>query len=787
MSSIYPKQKLSSTDKTKREGTNKTWGEVNVDYFIDQISINSDHEEMIRLYRTSSSELDRTDYNYILNPFNTSIDRYTKFSAKLRNFDIITPIIELFVGEFGKRLQNYQVVSTNPDAQSKYEKELGVVLKNYYAQLAINGLNAAGVQTGQESKDVPSREQIVQEFDRSYTDNHVITGNEILDFIKYSENVDEKYILMYYDWLIVGRVISYKEVRHNDVSLEHVDPLECYFPKNKQSPFIEDGDWFVRRQTVTPNYVIDKFHEQLSDTDIEHLDRLNVNKDYQLQPRGYTWLPTAYIGNEMDKRKYTLHDTMFGVSLYHVVWRSFKQVGVLYTKNPIGEIEEIPVDDTYTLNKKNGDIKIDWEWITEIWEGWKVWDTTLGHIYLDVRPLPYDRADLNNESEVKLPYNGRYTVTKDGKVQSLAKTGYPYQILYNIVHYQMERMINRNMDKVTVMPIGMIPKGREGWDEEKFMYHSRATGFLFVDEASPNALASLQALKVMDMSLGNFISESRELLMGLKSDWWEAIGMNRQRFGDTKASDGKGITEQAIFRSAIISEELNRKFEKFQELDYNGLLDLSKIAYLDGKKAKYINSEEREAFLQMNADDVIHHTGTSYKVFVKNSSKENQKLEDLKKYMFSYSQNAGSSAVFMEALDLANFTKGKEVITKLEAREQQMKESLDREKNDTLAKVEGAKRESEAADRDMRRYEADMKYRSVIDAAEIKAGMNGANDNDDTSQVNPVQEREQERKDKELNHKINVDNKKLEQGDKKLAIDSKVASNNIRKSNNNNQ
>ena len=789
MSSIYPKQKLSLKAKLAASTKDKkSWGEENVDYFIDQISINSDHDEMLRLYRVMSSELDRSDYNYVLNPYNTTIEKYTKFSAKLRNYDIISPIIELFVGEFGKRLKNYQVVGTNPDSESKYQKELGQVLKMYYAQAAINGLNQAGVQTGQPTVEQPPVEEIAEKFDRTYNDNHVITGNEILDYIKYAEDVDEKYIIMYYDWLIAGRVISYKDVNHNDVHLEAVDPLEAYFPKNRQFPFIEDGDWFVRRQNVTPNQILDKFHDRLSEDNVTALDELNRNKDYSLQSKGYTWLPTAYIGSEADKRQYSLQDDMFGVALYHTVWRSFQKVGILHRQNEIGEIEEHEIDDTYKLDKAAGDIKIEWEWITQVWEGWKINEPTIGDIYIDVRPLPYDRADLNNESEQKLPYNGRYSVTKEGEIISLAKTGYPYQILYNVVQYQTDRMINRNMDKVLIMPIGLLPKDKEGWDEEKAIYHSRATGFLFIDETSPTAALALQGVKVLDMSLNNFINQSRELLMGLKGDWWEAIGMNRQRFGDTKASDGKGVTEQAIFRSAIISEEINRKFEKFQEKDFDGLLDLSKIAFLDGKKAKYINSEEREAFLNMNADDVIHHANTGYKVFVKNSIKENTKLEEVKQYMFSYAQNAGSSAVFMEALDLTNFTKGKEVIRKLEEREKQINEGLQRQQMESAERVEGDKRASEQLDREELRYKTDMDYRKTIDAAEIKANVVGENDADVTSAIDPVAERDQDRKDKELNHKIKVEDKGLRLEEKKLQIDNKVATATIKEkqSNNNN-
>jgi len=800
MSGIYPKQKISSKEKYKIYSTNgqtaslegKTWGEVNVDYFIDQIVLNDDYEEMLRLYRLDNSELDKSDYNHVLNPFNTDVEKYTKFSAKLKNFDIITPIIELYVGEYGKRLKNFEAVGTNPQAESIYEKKLSDGLRNLHAQTAINGLNAAGVETGQPSKEQPSVEQFKAEFKRTYSDNHIITGNEILDYIKYNEDLDEKYIKMYYDWCKVGRVISYKDVIHNDVNLEHVDPLECYFPKNSKSPFVEDGDWFIRKQRVSPNYILDRYHDKLSDAEVEALDSLNRDKGDFAENTGYTWMPTAYITNDTDKKLYSITgDNDNNVDLIHVVWRSFQKVGILYRTNPIGEVEEIEVDDTYKLDKEAGDIDIDWGWITELWEGEKVEDSAIEDIYINVRPIPYDRADLNNSSEQKLPYNGRYSVTKSGEIKSISKIGFPYQILYNIVYYQTERMINRNMDKVLLMPLGLLPKDKEGWDEEKALYHSRATGFLFTDETSPNFALGLQGVKVLDMSLTNFINQSRELLLGIKGDWWEAVGMNRQRFGDTKASDGKGVTEQAIFRSAIISEELNRKFEKFQEKDYDGLLDISKIAFLDGKKAKYINSAEREMFLNMNADDVINHTNTSYNVFIKNSIKEEKKLAELQQYMFSYAQNSGSSTVFMEALDMSNFTKGKEVIRKLEDNERQMNESLQKQQMESASAVEGAKRESEQADRDVKIYEADKKAENAVEVALIKEGIDSDSNNTDQDGIDDNMEtgfeaRDQDRKDRELEHKMSTDNKKVNLETKKVKIQEKLANSTISSNKNKN-
>src|SRR5690606_39712207 len=104
-----------------------------------------------------------------------------------------------------------------------------------------------------------------------------------------------------------------------------------------------------------------------------------------------------------------------------------------------------------------------------------------------------------------------------------------------------------------------------GSNEENFFYYANANSMMFIDETSPTASLALQGIKVLDMSLANYARDMIEIMTTIKNEWWEKIGMNRQRFGDVKASDGKGNTEQAIFRSSVISENLSRRFEKLEE------------------------------------------------------------------------------------------------------------------------------------------------------------------------------------------------------------------------------
>lgn len=760
---VYPRQKISTAAKNTRDKvTGKTPAEATIDYFIDESIVNSNREEILSFYRLTEDVIDEKDYNYVLNPFNTTIDRYKRFGSVLRNFDIISPVINLYAGEFSQRFKNVQVLDSNPTDDNDYKEGLNKLIKQYYSQKNINELNALGLQTGHESKEQGTLEEVTNEYNRGFDANRVITGQEVLDYLYYDQDLEDKYQDGYIDWLKAGMVVTYKGVSNNDIDFEIVPPWEITTFKNSRSNFIEDNDWIVRRQVWTPNQILDKWHGQLTDEEVKWLEEEAINGTNS-GAVGYVHMPTAYISSDADYSKYSILNEVQGIEVYHVQHHSFQKVGILTYENDLGQISTADVDDTYVLNESAGDISIEWEYISEVREGWRIGEKYRA-IYKDVRPLPYNRMELNNKSVQKLSYNGRINKSVTGKPISIVSAGRSYQIIFNILHYQFEKIINKNKEKIMVIPQGLIPKGVGGWDEEKSMYYAHANGMLVIDETSPTAAIALQGVKVLDMSLGNFAKDCIELMQAVKAEWWEAIGMNRQRYGDSKASDGKGVTEQAIYRSAIISEELNRKFEKFQEKDYEGLLDLSKVAFLEGKKAKYINSSGREAFLRINPDDAIHHLESDMNVHVLNSKKESEKIAMAKEYGFSLGQN-GETSQMLELIDINNFARTKEIINKMDKamkdREAALQQSAQKS-NESIAQLAA---ETSDKDREVKYYEADKKYETAVDSALIKLGNVPDNNEDgDTNETTRMND-----------HKINTDNKKLKLDEETLKIKNKEA------------
>src|SRR5690606_32627621 len=164
-------------------------------------------------------------------------------------------------GEFSKRFKNVSVVDSNPDDDNRYKDGLTEMLNQYYHQQTINELNNLGLETGQESVEQPSVEEATNEFNRGFDSNRVISGQEILDYIRFDQDLDDKWQDAYNNWITFGIAATYKGIFNNDIDVEVVPPWELTFPTNLRSNFLEDCPWIVRRQVMNGNQIVDRWHD----------------------------------------------------------------------------------------------------------------------------------------------------------------------------------------------------------------------------------------------------------------------------------------------------------------------------------------------------------------------------------------------------------------------------------------------------------------------------------------------------------------------------------------------
>lgn len=765
----YPRQKVTLAEKKRN---NYEWGKDTLDYIISDVSIDDDtRSEMRMLYRASEGQFSKSDYSHVLNPFNYVGKKeklYTKYPARLRNYPLLKPVKNIMLAEYDDRPSRAQVVTSGPFIESEYADLVNKTVDAWMKQEFYNELNAmGGIDTGVETQEQPPIKEVLSELKIRFDERLAIRGQRALEYINYKLEINDEFMDLFNDWLVVGRMMTHTDIRNGEIHYERLNPIECYYPESGNKRYLEDRNYFLHVRRLTPHQILDYYQDEINDSP----DKEEILSWLDTYVKGYDDLGSTSrvvagkFSEDLDSEHFNdIQD--YGIPVYHGSWISWKREGILTYLNEINEEVQVPVDETYKLEKSKGDISIEWVWVTESWEGLRIDD----HWHLRIRPCLVQR-------EGKLNFNGRITRGPSNEITSFIKDGLPYQFTTNMLFWRAEQVVNKSKDKVMWFPMSLVPS-KEGWDMDKFMYYITALGFAPFDDSKPNAVGKLQGMKEVDMSLFDSAVSIYELIDRVKLQFWDAVGMNRQRYGDVMASDGKGVTEQAIFRSSMVTAEMFRQMDRFQERDYNGLLDVSKYAWAAGKKAKFRNGKGDEVMLDIMGTDWVH---ADMNAFVANNNKEAKKLDDLKNLSLSMLQNEGKHSVIAEVIDSDNFSELKAIIAAADAEKQanlQQQMQIQQESNE----VAKQKLQQDSADK---RYVADRQYQGLTDSARIRNEDSGEAEDNSAEVDKQLKERELALKERAQTHNENIDNKELHQKDKHHADDIALKNKQINKASKN--
>lgn len=637
-STKIPQQRLPLSQKTTK------WREDCVDAFINlsKFGLSERRNYLKSLYDYYNGEIAEEDYKYVLKPYGKTREN---FPSKMRNYPIIKPIIDLLLGEKSKRPLNYSVVVKNADSVSLKEERKKEKLVQTVSQMFLAALQ------GQEPQELPK--QVVEQFERTYVDDRAIKGQAAINYIMYDQEIYDKFQKAFFHYLVAGEVYSHKGVRRREPFYEIINPMDIDFDKDPDLEFVEDGDWAIVRRYAHASTIIDNFGEFLTAEQV-----LELENPQQNSIDSYLLYRAEAAGADDNIYRNRL------VEVVTVYWKSRKRIGfVEYIDPQTGTLEQFEVEDGYRMPsdiKANGG-KINWEWVNEVWEGTKI----DGRFYVNMVPIANQRTSLDNPSICKLPINGRKYSDINSNNISLVQLGIPYQLNYNIFKYRMELSIARSKDIISQFDINMIPKK---WDLDKFMYYVEGTGIAWVDYNKEGVQLNPQHQSVLDMSIKT-IEQYIMLLESIMQEWEKISGVNRQRQGTIGTYEGKASSQQAIVQSSHITEDLFRKFARFEQRELQGLLDYSKEAWLEGKKAMYVMPDTTVQYLDLEA---MEHMESEYGIFVSDAGKDQENLRYAREMSQAMIQNGMPASAVMEMFDTESFTQIKNKIRNAEKAQQEL-------------------------------------------------------------------------------------------------------------------
>ena len=685
----FPSQQLPFSKK------NKTWRRKCVD-FADGFSILHHHvtrktvEDMKINYDLLNGKIHMEDMKLVVNPY--GIDA-SFIPDQIQHYSMINAKLKVLEGEESRRLFDYRLVVTNPNAISEIEEEKNQIVNQRLQQWVMDS-------SQNEDKSNEELQKLSDYFTFEYQDKREVRGNRLLNHYVQELEISQLFNAGFKDGYTVGEEMYLNDIVGGEPYVEKLDPREVRIIRSGVSNKIEDADMIVIEQYWGLGKIHDVYGDQLSAKELKALeDSLfgnNTGNPWSdsmdnLDPR-YEWYPindwTAGDAISIPRRLFQEYDTKLpydangNIRVLRVYWKSRRKIKKVKSFDPeTGEEEFNFYPENYIIDPDKGEEEQIF-WVNEAWEGTKIGKDT----YVNMRPRPVQYNRMSNPSRCHFGIIGSIYTSNGDEPYSMVDIMKPYAYLYDIIHDRLNKIIAKNVGKVIRLDFAKVPKG---WDADKWLYYINVNGIAVENSfkegdygAATGKLAgglNNASSGVVDASQANEIMYYTNLLDWIDTHCGNLVGMTPQRMGQVSNRETVGGVERATLQSSHSTEWLFFTHESVKKRELECLLETAKIA-LKGRKQKYefILDDGSRLIEEIDGDEFAE---CDYGLVVDNSSGSQELSQKLDMLAQAGLQNGMSFSTVMKLYTTRSLAEKVRIVEndekrRLEMQQQQQQQQL---------------------------------------------------------------------------------------------------------------
>lgn len=623
------------TTQKRKYANDKAWYKYFADYYSGKSeNSNSSHvtnveqkRKMKINYDLFNNIIDEEDFKYVTKPYG---DEVGELPASFSNRDICSQNIKVMLGMEMKRPFDYRLFAVNEEATSRREQEQFSRVKEYVeSQIMspiIETIQQRALEQQQGTELSPEQiqqlqEQIAEEtkratppevkkyMSREHQDPAEAMGNQLLSYIMNNDGIQTKFNHMFKHMCLGGINCGLVTIVNGKPTLIVTNPLDLNYDNSPGIDFIQDGQFATCIYHMTPDHVVTFFSdspEGLSDKEIDDIYTMNVGS-----------LANPYYEPDFSFNEYYDVNPVSTIPVHHVTFKSLRKIGFLKYYDEYGQIQELLVNEDYTLQVEHGDIDINWEWIPEAHEAWIIGSK----YYKKCRPIPGQFKDLNNIYICNLPYYGAVVDSVNSELTSPMERQKHWQYLYNVVIFRIEQLMASDKGKQVFMNIGMIPKS-SGIDIKQFVYYQDALkiGFMNPSESSKEPMADdiSKAVKEVDLSLGSDIQKYMMIADYIERRCSLANGITDAMRGMTASNEAVTNNQMNYNQSSYILEPYYELHNQVKKFILSALLEQAKVAY-QGENSLKLPFVLDDMSLEMLSIDLGLLDSSTFGLFIANS------------------------------------------------------------------------------------------------------------------------------------------------------------------------
>lgn len=564
-------------------------------------------------YDLLNGKLYMKDLMLVINPDNIQAGF---IPDKIQHYPIMNSKVNVLRGEESKRVFDYRVVITNPNAISEIEANKKAELMQRLQQMVAD--------TSQSEEEFNAELDKLNEYiTYEWQDMREVRANALLNHYVKELNMPLMFNQGFMDAMTVAEEIYMCDIVGGEPTIERLNPCKLRVFRSGDSDRIEDADVIIYEDYWSPGKIIDTFYDSLTPEDIKYIE--NIPNNPYGEPNGVEpdprleFIPTGGIigddeimnPNQLFAESYDNsmmpYDTAGNIRVIRVFWKSRRKIKKVKSYDPqTGEETFNFYPETYVINENLGEEE-ETLWINEAWEGTKIGE----NIYVNMRPRLVQYNRLSNPSRCHFGIIGSIYNLNQSRPFSLVDMMKPYNYLYDAIHDRLNKMLAKNWGKIITLDLAKVPAK---WDIDKWMYYAKTNNIAVIDSfkegnigAATGKLAGAlnnASSGVIDAELGNSIQQSINLLEFIKLEMADVAGISKQREGQISNRETVGGVERATLQSSHITEWLFVTHDDVKRRALECFLETAKIA-LKGrnKKFQYILSDNSMKVMDIDGDE----------------------------------------------------------------------------------------------------------------------------------------------------------------------------------------
>ena len=259
----FPRQQLSFKSKTKAWRKQCTdWGDSKTFFNYSPVRKSVIHKKIN--YDLVNGKLHMEDLQAMVNPE----DIKTGYSPeRIQHYPIMNSKINVLRGEESKRVFDYRVIVTNPNAVSEIEE-------SKKAQLMMSLQQIIAEESQSEEQFNQELEKLNDYYNYQWQDLREIRANCLLNHYYKEYNMNFLFNNGFMDGMVAGEEIYKCDIIGGEPVIERVNPLKIRIFKSGYSNRVEDADIIIIEDYWSPGRVIDTYYDVLTQKDMEYIETL---------------------------------------------------------------------------------------------------------------------------------------------------------------------------------------------------------------------------------------------------------------------------------------------------------------------------------------------------------------------------------------------------------------------------------------------------------------------------------------------------------------------------------